>query len=156
MGDARSDRVVTIHVDETAFIATIRRSDGTPWPERGMVPHNVVQRACLLVDSSGLVDDLARWRTEDQDGKGTGRGGRPATVGDHSLLALLIVLTIENAPPLLTRMAEIVTNRLEPASRDWWAIGFPDRVGCNPLRSQALSPIAGVDFEWGSVADPRM
>lgn len=89
---------------------------------RGYLSARVVRGVTELLDSSGILNDIDRWRDEDTPAD-KGAGGRPKLVADRVALILLLALTMTGEPPLVSRVAEAYTTRLQTASRD--LLGLP-------------------------------
>ncbi|WP_276969243.1 hypothetical protein [Ferrimicrobium acidiphilum] len=90
-----------------------------------------IASAIKLIDASGICVRVAKWRSEDQERAGKGRGGRPGSLNDRVVLVLLLVLALEGSPLLVTHAAAVVEHRLSGEARAMLGIS-PDRIG-NPV-----------------------
>jgi hypothetical protein len=88
------------------------------------------QRVALtirLIEVSGICARVAKWRSEDQEKAGKGHGGRPGNLDDRVVLVLLLVLALEGSPLLVTRMAEVIEDRLSREAKAMLGIN-PDQT----------------------------
>lgn len=86
-----------------------------------------VQRAAGIVDSSGVPDMIAAWRTA--DGRDPAQGGRPALLDDRQILTLLLILALEGTPLTLTRALCLVRDRLTANATAWLGLPRDDASG---------------------------
>ncbi|MHB8319124.1 MAG: hypothetical protein ACYDEP_07855 [Acidimicrobiales bacterium] len=83
-----------------------------------------VEAAITIIDSTGICEQLATWRSEDRKRERKAPGGRPATLNDRAVLVLLVVLALEHSPLLISRIAEVISKRL--------SLKAMDLLGINP------------------------
>lgn len=96
-----------------------------------LISDHHVEAATTIIDSTGICEAMAEWRTIDRTEKGP--GGRPAQLDDRAILVCFVLLAIEHSPLLVTRMAETIAHRLsdtakallgidraETADKDWY------------------------------------
>ena len=84
---------------------------------RGWMSDRLIRGVTELVDTSGILDLLATWREEDDPERAT-KGGRPSLAEERTCLIILLALTIAGEHPLVVRVAEAYSSRLQTASRD--------------------------------------
>lgn len=84
-----------------------------------------VQLLSALVDETGLLPYLTKWRAEDR--AISGPGGRPAVVNDRTILILLLGMALLSKPLHVTLMAEAVTRSMTPEAREF--LGLPQQRG---------------------------
>lgn len=100
---------------------------------KAVIPDRMVEAAITIVESTGICEQLAAWRAEDRVREHKGSGGRPASLDDRAVMVLLVLLALEHAPLLVSRMAEMIACRLsgrakallgidseETKERDWY------------------------------------
>lgn len=97
-----------------ADVGSLHPSALTQETKHRVIPHERVTAALQLVDDSGVVEEIGRWRAEDRAGRHA--GGRPAAMGDRAILTLFVLLTFEHSPQFVDRAAEAVASRLTPES----------------------------------------
>lgn len=100
-------------------------------PSHPPIDDQQIASAIKLIDESGICVRVAKWRSEDQERAGKGRGGRPGSLNDRVVLVLLLVLALEGSPLLVTHAAAVVEHRLSGEARAMLGIS-PDRIG-NPV-----------------------
>lgn len=108
------------HVPDDSILADILclPVEGQPRrSNRGTLQPSVVKGAARYIDSSGIVEKMQEWRDEDDPDRAH-RGGRPSLFTDRLVLILLMSLLFSGEAPLVTRMAEVLTSRLDTRSRD--------------------------------------
>lgn len=89
---------------------------------RGYLSVRVVKGAAELVDASGVLEQWQRWRDEDIPDRDK-RGGAPTKGSTRIAFIVLIALVAAGEPPLVSRISEVLTSRLQTASRD--LLGLP-------------------------------
>lgn len=89
---------------------------------RGRLSGRVVRGAVAFADSSGIVEQVQAWREEDDPDR-LKRGGRPPAYDDRQFFILMLLLLFSNEAPLITRMTETITSRLDTRSLD--LLGLP-------------------------------
>lgn len=84
-----------------------------------LVQTRIVQEAADIIDESGVVAMVDKWEKKDQKYK----GGRTTTLGTRALLIAWLVVTMEDAPLHLKRVAEVLSERLHPEAAE--LLGVP-------------------------------
>lgn len=79
---------------------------------KAAIPDRMVEAAITIVEATGICEQLAAWRAEDRVREHKGSGGRPASLNDRAVMVLLVLLALEHAPLLVSRMAEMIACRL--------------------------------------------
>ena len=74
----------------------------------GLPKESPLRRAARIVDRSGAVDLLERWRSEDRARAGKGLGGRPKHVSDRAVLVAWVALAIDKKPMIVIDMADLI------------------------------------------------
>jgi hypothetical protein len=74
----------------------------------GLPKESPLRRAARIVDRSGVVDLLERWRREDRARAGAGLGGRPKHVSDRAVLVAWVALAIDLRPMIVIDMADLI------------------------------------------------
>lgn len=77
------------------------------------IPFKRVRAACELLDSVRLAEKIAAWRNEDN---GNERRGRKPQISDRTILALVLILALENKALSLTNLQRLVSHRLDVES----------------------------------------
>jgi len=103
--------------EEAAVRQRLRGPEQVPLGCGSMISDHLVELALSLVDGSGVCQEITAWRDEDRARCGKGLGGRPATLDDRTVLAVLVLLALDNTPLLVTRMADLVACRISDKSR---------------------------------------
>ncbi len=81
---------------------------------------SVVRRAWKLVETSGVVDLVQRWRVE--DGLRTNKGGRKRIVSIHVALTLWVLLAMRRKSQHFQEMGRILAFGLTPAMWDMFSL----------------------------------
>jgi len=84
------------------------------------IPHDRLQRLSNIVEQSGICDQLTEWRAADN--ASSHRGGRPAAIGDHGILIVLLALAVEGRPLYVSEAADIIEHRLDDEGRNMLGI----------------------------------
>lgn len=100
-----------------ADLLCLPQPDQPPESKRGYLSARVVRGVAELVDRSGLFDRLDEWRLEDNPLHGK-QGGRPTSTDERTCFVVLLALIVAGEPPLVTRVAEAYSKRLQTTSRD--------------------------------------
>ncbi len=87
-----------------------------------IVPLAVVKWAADVVDSSGVVEKVARWDREDQ----TYRGGRPPKLSARAVFIAWLVVAFEQQPLYATRVAEVLSERLSREAAVVMGVAFEE------------------------------
>ena len=82
--------------------------------QRGPIPDATVHAVAAMIDNTGAVAQIARWR--DDDTHGSHPGGRPSALDDRAVLTVWVLLAIEHSPLFVDRAADLIANRLSPAA----------------------------------------
>jgi hypothetical protein len=90
----------------------------------------VVRDAVAMVDSSGLVEKIEEWRTEERRGP----GGRPETFPLRALLVAMLLCPGTDHPVLATAMTDVLFRRISPTLRH--ELGVPAPPGPLDFRGQ--------------------
>lgn len=85
---------------------------------RGRLNRRVVKGASEVIDASGIVAQVQKWREEDRAVDNKGKGGRPALVSERTCLVILLALVLSGEDPLISRISEVLQHRLQSQSRD--------------------------------------
>ncbi|MEO7544860.1 MAG: hypothetical protein ABIT21_00965, partial [Terrimesophilobacter sp.] len=82
---------------------------------------HAVSQAARMIDSSGVVEQVAKWRAEDTRHRHP--GGRERIVTDRVILIVLLLLAREYSPLLGTGMGVVLYRRLTAEAREF--LGLP-------------------------------
>lgn len=99
--------------------ASLGRTAGTnggPSKTASLIPHHRVRLAAKLVDASGVVEAVERWKIEDRVRAGLHAGGAPSKVSVRQALILYKVLALDGKPSNRKGAAELILYRLFPKS----------------------------------------
>ncbi|MBQ3358539.1 MAG: hypothetical protein IJG47_06530 [Microbacterium sp.] len=77
-----------------------------------LFPESIVRDAAILVDESGVAGSLEAWIKSDQKH----RGGRATTLSTRTVLIAWVSVALERGPLHMTRVAEVLSSRLSPAT----------------------------------------
>lgn len=77
-----------------------------------------------IIASSGVVDLIEKWHSEDALARHA--GGRPPIANSRAVLVLLFLLALDNRALHLTTMARIVSQRLDAETLDYLGLPLPD------------------------------
>jgi hypothetical protein len=99
------------------------------------IAHAQVLFAAGLIDKSGVVDEVERWRNSDR--VATAPGGRPQTIGTRTILVLFLLLSIEHSAQLVSEMAAIPHSRLRPESMEYLGLGGTKSYSGGKRRTRA-------------------
>ncbi|CAB0779684.1 hypothetical protein FRC0552_00944 [Corynebacterium diphtheriae] len=92
-----------------------------------VVGMNSLKRAIDVVDDSGVELLIDTWRAK--DGYDPSKGGRPAMIQPRTVLALMVLLTIEAKPLHIQQAVNIITDRA--TNQVLRAFGLPQRHETN-------------------------
>ena len=110
-------------VDNTlADILCLPTTDTERESARGRISGRVVRGAVAFADQSEILTQVAAWRDEDDPDR-LKRGGRPGAYSDRQFFILMLIMLFSNEPPLITRMRDAITERLDTRSLD--LLGLP-------------------------------
>jgi hypothetical protein len=115
---------------EEAMIRLALFDEGRSLTTKLPLTEHRVSLALRLVDESGIAERVAAWRAEDRQSRGLHPGGRPPVINDRTVIALFLLLAVENTSLLVMRATEIVMNRLTPVTRE--LLGLPDDGATQP------------------------
>lgn len=77
-----------------------------------LFPASIVAHAAALVDESGVAGSLEGWIRSDQKH----RGGRATSLSTRTVLIAWVSVALERGPLHMTRVAEVLSSRLSPAT----------------------------------------
>ncbi|WP_157416062.1 hypothetical protein [Agromyces allii] len=86
-----------------------------------------------LLEAAGVIPFIEEWRAEDRS---THPGGRPAAILDTHLLVALLVLVLENAPPHLTLVRDLLAYRLDDDARGMLGVPAAPRDHEDPVAAK--------------------
>ena len=108
---------------QLARLGLIPRADGTM--PQAKFDSGLVQGVCQFIDDTGIVEQIAAWRAEDQADRKP--GGRPAIYNDRQMLVLTQLLLRCGEAPQIVEIARTIGHRLTADSRE--RLGLPPTNG---------------------------
>ena len=93
---------------------------GGPGGLRRALDDSTVALAVMLVDRTGVVEQVAQWVEQERQRP----GGRPETFSKRTLLVALVICAITDQPLELTQVTDVLFRQLSPRWRG--DLGIPD------------------------------
>jgi hypothetical protein len=95
------------------------RNDGTPALRRrwSRFEDDDVRFAIRIVDTSGILERVDKWRHEDRDRLGRHAGGAPQRFPERALLVAMLLAALDGAPLLATSFMDILWRRIATTMR---------------------------------------
>jgi len=76
---------------------------------------STVSAALAIVDAAGVSDKIANWRAADATDRHP--GGRPGALDDRAIMALFVLLALENSPLYIDKVAYAIEERLSERAK---------------------------------------
>jgi hypothetical protein len=97
------------------------------------VPAELVYKMNDRATASGVLEQLAQWRREDNPRSASAR----TVIADRAVLVGLLILSSEDSPLVITRLAELFEFRIDPGARRILGLPVDFAVGDSPARATA-------------------